>query len=118
MRGRELRDVYASARVVVGDSCILSPDEGRYWSDRVPETTGRGGFLVHVDTDGLADEHPSVWRWAMGDWDALAGLIDDALADDDARQLIANRQGAETFERHTYTDRMARLAADLEARRG
>lgn len=116
VRGRALRDLYTSARVVVGDSCILSTDEGRYWSDRVPETTGRGGYLVHVDTPGLADEHPSVARWPMGDWDALAAEIDRALEDPaDVYAARRLRMTLETCSRHTYTRRMDRLVAEVAA---
>lgn|GEM_PF-872668 len=45
VRGHALNDFYASCKVVVGD-CIFSGIP-RYWSDRVPETVGRYGFLVH-----------------------------------------------------------------------
>lgn len=53
VRGAQLRDVYASAKVVVGDSLMLGP---KYWSDRVYETVGRGGFLVHPYIPELAEE--------------------------------------------------------------
>ena len=113
IRGRALRDLYASVKVVVGDSCILSPGEHHYWSDRVPETTGRGAYLVHVDTPGLGDAHPSVGRWPMGDWDQLDALVSIALDDDEGRGQLSAHAAEETFEAHTYTDRMIRLAADL-----
>src|SRR5690606_38101173 len=42
--GQDLSDLLASAAVVVGDSCLAGKVRG-YWSDRVPMTPGRGGFL-------------------------------------------------------------------------
>lgn len=51
IRGHELNDFYASARVVVGD-CIFAGTPN-YWSDRVPETIGRGGFLLHPAVNGM-----------------------------------------------------------------
>jgi glycosyl transferase family 1 len=51
IRGHELNSFYASCKVTVGD-CIFS-GAPNYWSDRVPETIGRGGFLVHPDVEGL-----------------------------------------------------------------
>jgi hypothetical protein len=45
IREEALNDLYASAQVVVGDSLVL-PGHTHYWSDRYPETLGRGGFLV------------------------------------------------------------------------
>lgn len=51
VRGHELNDFYASARVCVGDH-IFSGIQN-YYSDRAPETTGRGGFLLYPKTEGL-----------------------------------------------------------------
>lgn len=51
VRGHALNDFYASCKVVVGD-CIFA-GTARYWSDRVPETLGRYGFLVHPRVVGL-----------------------------------------------------------------
>jgi len=56
VRGQELCDVIASAKVVLGDSCFaLNPDKvvDYYWSDRIPETLGRGGVMAHARTLGL-----------------------------------------------------------------
>ena len=45
IRGHDLNTLYASAKIVVGDTCF--GDRPKYWSDRVTETMGRGGFLLH-----------------------------------------------------------------------
>lgn len=45
LRGHGLNVLMATAKIVVGDSCFAG-GEG-YWSDRVTETMGRGGFLLH-----------------------------------------------------------------------
>jgi hypothetical protein len=50
--GSALSDLYTSAGVVVGDSAPAS----HYWSDRVPCTLGRGGFLIHPRTPGMAEQ--------------------------------------------------------------
>ena len=43
VRGRDLNDLYASVKVVAGDSCLAHlPETARYFSDRIPETIGRG----------------------------------------------------------------------------
>ena len=55
MRGQDLNDLYASAKVVVGDSLCL-PGHTRYWSDRYYETVGRGGFLIAPCVPGI-EEH-------------------------------------------------------------
>lgn len=53
-RGIELNKLYAKSKVVVGDS-FPSPN---YWSNRVVETLGRGGFLIHREVEGLKEEYP------------------------------------------------------------
>lgn len=52
VRSHELNNVYASAKVVVGD-CIFAGTPS-YWSDRVPETVGRYGFLIHPLVEELS----------------------------------------------------------------
>lgn len=52
IRGWDLNALYASAKIVVGDS-LARP---RYWSDRVPETLGRGGMLVTPQIEGMVEE--------------------------------------------------------------
>lgn len=47
--GLDLNDLYASSRLVLGDS-VLSPC---YWSDRLPRTLGRGALLAYPETAGL-----------------------------------------------------------------
>lgn len=110
VRGGLLRDLYASVKVVVGDSCLANQDRGRYWSDRVPETTGRGAFLLHPFVDGLNDAHPSVQTWPVGEWDFLRDLVDHWL-DSPRRVPVAAAQRDETVELHTYNVRMATVAA-------
>ena len=51
IRGHDLNDFYASCRVAVGDHIFAGIP--RYYSDRAPETAGRGGFLLYPKTEGL-----------------------------------------------------------------
>lgn len=54
VRGMALNELYASTRIVIGDSY---PSK-RYWSNRIVETLGRGGFLIHKEVEGLKEEYP------------------------------------------------------------
>ena len=54
VRGMALNELYASTRIVIGDS-YPSPF---YWSNRIVETLGRGGFLIHKETEGLTEDYP------------------------------------------------------------
>jgi len=106
-------DLIASVKVWVGDSCLAPRADGgpmvRYWSDRVPEITGREGYLIHPEVDGLHEQHPSVVTWPLGDWDALKAAIDEPLEVWNTRRGDAAKMQAETLERHTYTVRMAQV---------
>lgn len=121
VRGAALRDVYASVKVLVGDSC-LAGGASRYFSDRVPETVGRGGFLVHPHVDGVTDgthytagEHLATWP--LGDWDRLRDTIDAALADDAGRAAVAGAGRRHVLAHHTYERRVEQLVALAETRR-
>lgn len=125
--GRDLNDVYASARVVVGDSCLVPHPDGRpkarYCSDRIPETLGRGGYLLHPAVDGITgpdggafyrSEAPLCDYWEMGDWTELKYRIDFELGDGTLgspgeRQWRINQ----IAESHTYTQRVHTIVAEL-----
>lgn len=108
IRGKALADLYASVPVLIGDSC-LSGEATRYWSDRIPETMGRGGFLIHPEVEGLHAEHNELIFYPLGDLDRLCELIDWWLDNDPAREQQRGWQRIEVLERHTYEHRMRRL---------
>lgn len=108
IRGRNLADLYATVKVLVGDSC-LAGDAKFYWSDRIPETTGRGGFLIHPFVDGLDDAYPDLAKYALWDFDRLFYFIDGFLADPIGRENFAILNRVNTMDFHTYERRMERL---------
>jgi hypothetical protein len=117
MRGRQLRDLYASVKVLVGDSC-LAGGATHYWSDRIPETLGRGGFLLHPYVEGIEGHYIDgvhLRLWPLGDWAELRRLIDYYVAHDEERRAIAEAGRRHVLEQHTYTVRMQRLEATLVA---
>lgn len=121
VRERELNDLYASARVVVGDSLNVGPagpfTATHYWSDRVYETLGRGGFLIHPFVEGLETEfvdgeHLRFYRY--GDFEELDHLIGYYLEHDEERRAIATAGQQHVKERYTYTHRMQQMLAMVE----
>lgn len=108
IRGRDLADLYASVRVLVGDSCLVG-NPSYYWSDRVPETLGRGGFLIHPHVIGLEEEFPDLMTYTLGDFSELVSKIQSALDAPSIRleNTIINRAHVAAF--HTYEQRLARL---------
>jgi hypothetical protein len=112
VREAALNDLYASVRVLVGDSCFAGSD--RYWSDRVPETIGRGGFLIYPATPGL--DIPGLVTYEAGNIEKLLQLVTYWIDDDRTRERIERRNEAHEFVKrnHTYTNRMATLLQIME----
>jgi hypothetical protein len=115
IRGAALRNLYASTRVNVGDSC-LAGGQIRYWSDRIPETLGRGGFLIHPRVEGLGEHFRlghHLLTWDAGDWDSLRHSIEWALSHPDEREQIRFQGREHVLEHHTYTVRMRQLLQEV-----
>lgn len=110
VRGLALNDVYWSAKVVIGDSCLAPKPDGspmtHYCSDRIPETLGRGGILAHPSVDGIDDLFFHL-RFPLGDWPELKEVIDEAVE----CHPVLNRLALidHVTEHHTYTVRMQQL---------
>jgi hypothetical protein len=126
VRGEPLADLYASTKVVVGDSCLapypaldytgeMIPAAvpcSRYWSDRVPETLGRAGFLLHPWVEGIEDHFTDGEHLVLVEpesFESLSKAID--WWTDDAhraeRDRIRHAGRAHVLEHHTYEQRMA-----------
>lgn len=120
VRGTDLRDLYSSVDVLVGDSAFAGDGVGFYASDRIPETLGRGGYLLHPDVPGVTDGTPwkygPTWTsgehlstWPANDWNALAASIDRALGHPAERREIAAEGREHTVRHHSYERRMEQL---------
>lgn len=114
-RDRDLNDLYATARVVVGDSLCL-PGHTNYFSDRYFETIGRGGFLVAPRVPGLEKfltngEH--FISYDIGDVDKVCSLIDLFLDEPEARERIRTAGHAHVAAHHTYRHRVAQMLSML-----
>jgi hypothetical protein len=108
VRGNALNQVYADAKVVVGDSLCLNFDYPDYWSDRVYETLGRGGFLIHPYVKGMErhfedQEHLVFYKY--GDFDELQFKIDYFMEHDLARKAIRIMGLEHVKANHTYVNR-------------
>lgn len=98
VRGKDLNTLYASAKVVVGDSCFGG--RPRYWSDRIAETTGRGGFILHPRVEGL--DHIGVPSYEFKD---LKGTIEYYLLYSGDRELKRLKAHEWTKNNATYSHR-------------
>jgi len=103
--GNEKNDLFASAKIIMGDSCY-SPN---YFSDRIPETLGRGGFLIHPDVPGLNEEYPyykTFIPYTHNDWSNLKKIIDYYLVADDERNKIRKTGMDHVIENHTWINKI------------
>lgn len=108
VRGMALNDVIASANIIIGDS-MPSP---YYWSNRIYEMLGRGGFLIHPYVQGLEEEFTDGTHYVSfpyGNMGALKEKIDYYLQHDVERQRIKAAGHDLVKSRYTYQKRCEQL---------
>jgi Glycosyl transferases group 1 len=111
IRNAPLNELYASTKVVVGDSLCLS-GHTNYWSDRPYETLGRGGFLIMPRIPGLEDEfihRQDLVYYDYGDWQGLGETIEYYLHHDDERELIRQTGHDRVRTTMTYDERLTQM---------
>lgn len=109
LRGMDLNILYAQTKIIVGDS-VWSP---HYWSNRVVETLGRGGFLIHVDVPGIREEYPDLVTYERGNFEDLKSKIDYYMTHEDERKEIVRRNHRHVFERYTMDRKCSELISKL-----
>ena len=108
VRGSALNRLYGRTKVVVGDTLCPGFDYPGYWSDRVYETLGRGGFLVHPRVAGMEQQFTDGTHLSYYDYNDFTGLferIDHYLTHDSERETIRAHGHAEVHANHTYLQR-------------
>lgn len=111
-----LNDYYWSAKVVMGDSCLVPRTDGspmiNYCSDRVPETLGRGGILLHPAVEGLPFLHDS---WELGDHGAMLTQVKRLVKMSEIERTKQREAAIEHIRaEHTYTTRVGELVDILK----
>lgn len=112
-RNENMNNFYASAKVTVGDSLCLKKEDSKYWSDRVPEATGRGGFLIMPKIKALKDEGWNIPQYDWGNFKQLEEMIKHYLIDQEAREKIILDNYEETKKNHTYVNRVKTMLMEL-----
>lgn len=115
--GLDLNDVYWSAKVVLGDSCLVPNPDGspatHYCSDRVPETLGRGGILLHPFVQGVTHDVFPHLSWPLGNFADLNKQIDFVLSQPSEDWIEERMSSIEDIKSaHTYTHRMRAVLAE------
>lgn len=104
MRGEQLNALYAKTKVVVGDTLCPDFSYPSYWSDRVYETLGRGGFIIHPYIKGMEKEFTDKEHlvfYEYNNFKQLRELIDYYLENDEERERI--RLAGHELVKNTYT---------------
>ena len=117
VRGFKLNEVLARSRVVVGDSYPLPGV--KYWSNRVYEILGRGGFLLHPRTEGLEEEFEEGVHYVAyerGNYQQLFEMVNYYLKHDEEREAIRRAGFLHVNQNYTYTDRVKELIEIVSSR--
>lgn len=109
VRGEDLNHLYARSKIVIGDTLCKDFTDSFYYSDRVFETTGRGGFMIHPYIPGITDhfrDRTEIVLYSYGNFTQLKNLIDYYLEHEEEREEIRRKGHLRTKEQNTYTHRM------------
>lgn len=87
VRGIALNKLYTCSRIVIGDSWYSA----HYWSNRIVETLGRGGFLIHQEVEGLNEAYPYLVTYKRGDIQDLKNKIKYYQEHEDERHEIIRK---------------------------
>ena len=132
VRGKELNDLYATAKVVVGDTLCLGFNHPNYFSDRLFETTGRAGALIFPDIPGLDQcfayrnfmfenkgRQQELQTYQFDNFSnvgtGLKAAIEFSLAHPDIADKIKMAGFERTKQDHTYNNRAEQVFAQLKA---
>jgi hypothetical protein len=112
VRGNDLNVLLSKVKIVVGDSY----ESDNYWSNRIYEITGRGGFLFHPETIGLNEEFISGTHYVAykrNDFVKLEQKIGYYLSHDSEREQIKLSGFNKTNSEYTYKLRCEELINNI-----
>lgn len=116
IRGDELNRVYSNSKVAIGDTLCIGFDYPYYFSDRLFESTGRGGFTIFPYIKGIEDCFDigkEIITYDFGDFKQLQELIDYYLEHDDEREKIRQAGFERTKRDHTYRQRWEAILKEV-----
>jgi hypothetical protein len=112
IRGERLNRVYASSKVAVGDTLCIGFDYPYYFSDRLFESTGRGGFTIFPYIKGIEDMFEidkEIVTYNYGDFKELEDKIRYYLQNGEEREKIRSAGHNRAKKDHTYVNRWSEI---------
>lgn len=116
VRGPELNNLYASAKIVIGDTLCKNFHYPYYSSDRLFEVTGRGGFVIYPYIKGIEEwfAEDELATYEFNNFSELEMMIQDYLINDKERERMKLAGFERTKNNHTYRHRLEQLLITLE----
>jgi len=111
VRGHDLNTLYASSKIVIGDSCFGTQEN--YVSDRYYEVRGRGGFLLNPIVGGV--DTIGVGHYTHDDFVSLKSSIDYYLKNNNLREIKRVNGFNKVRESETYTHRAVEMLERIKA---
>jgi hypothetical protein len=108
IRGDRLNRVYAGSKIAIGDTLCIDFDYPYYFSDRLFESVGRGGFTIFPYIRGIEDNFEidkEIVTYKYGDFEELKQKIDYYLQHPDERETIRKAGFQRVKKDHTYKER-------------
>jgi spore maturation protein CgeB len=108
--------MYAKTKIAIGDSLNIGFNYPYYTSDRLFESTGRGGFTIYPRIKGLEEyfeDSKEIVFYEHGNFEDLSNKIDKYLADDEEREKIRMAGHERTKTEHTYLNRWTAIMNEL-----
>lgn len=108
VRGHKLNRIYAKSKIAVGDTLNLNFNYPYYSSDRLFESTGRGGFTIYpniVGLDAYFKDKEEIVFYEHGNLQDLKNKIDYYLEHDKEREAIRLAGHQRAKNEHTYVHR-------------
>jgi hypothetical protein len=115
IRGDKLNKIYARSKVAIGDSLNIGFNYPYYTSDRMFESTGRGGFTIYPAIKGLEDlfKPTELVLYEHGNLEDLKTKIDYYLTNDSEREQIRMLGHQRTKNHHTYVNRWTAILKEF-----
>ena len=115
VRGEKLNRIYARSKLAVGDSLNIGFNYPYYTSDRMFESTGRGGFIIYPAIKGLEDlfKPTELALYEHGNLEDLKTKIDYYLSHDAEREQIRMLGHQRTKNHHTYVNRWTTILKEF-----
>lgn len=116
VRGDDLNRIYARSKIAIGDTLNIDFNYPYYSSDRLFESTGRGGFTIYpniLGLDAFFEDKKEIVFYDHGNLRDLKEKIDYYLEHNEERESIRMAGHERAKREHTYKNRWESILKEL-----